>query len=193
MKNNRHGQAAILSNNDYSKIRKYLKSKKYILLIDIAWFTGERIGALIRLKVSDCYDENLKPRETITFQANTRKASPDGSKKTRQLHIHSTLKESLKAYKPAGDSEFLFHNRSGENHITPRWADKILRSALDAAELTAKGISWHSFRRTFITRLHRKGTDLYTIRRITGHKDLKSLERYVEIDVDQIKGAIEAL
>jgi integrase/recombinase XerD len=41
--------------------------------------------------------------------------------------------------------------------------------------------------------LHRNGTDLYTIKKITGHKDFKALERYVEIDSDRVKGAIAAL
>ncbi|MGI2905151.1 hypothetical protein [Tolypothrix sp. VBCCA 56010] len=30
--------------------------------------------------------------------------------------------------------------------------------------------------------MHRNGTDLYTIKKITGHKDFKALERYVEIE-----------
>lgn len=193
MKNNRHGQAAIISDSDYSKIRKQIRSKKYKLLLDLAWFTGERWGALIQLKVSDVYNPDRKVRSHITFKANTRKASPDGKRQTRQLIIHSTLAESLQGYKPEIDSDWLFPNREHNNHINLRSADKILRAAVERAGLDAKGISTHSTRRSFITKLHRNGTDLYTIKKITGHKDFKSLERYVDIDSDQIKGAIEAL
>ncbi|MBW4568574.1 MAG: tyrosine-type recombinase/integrase [Tolypothrix carrinoi HA7290-LM1] len=33
-------------------------------------------------------------------------------------------------------------------------------------------MSSHSTRRTFITELHKRGCDIYTIQQITGHKDL---------------------
>lgn len=193
MKNNRHGQAAIISDSDYSKIRKQIRSKKYKILLDLAWFTGERWGALVKLKVDDVYNCDGTVRSHITFKANTRKASPDGKRQTRQLIVHSTLFEALQGYKPDEDCDWLFPNWSCDGHITPRWADKILRAAVERAGLEAKGISCHSTRRSFITKLHRNGTDLYTIRKITGHKDLKSLEKYVDIDSDRIKGAIEAL
>ena len=99
MKNNRHGQAAIISDNDYSKIRKQIRSKKYKLLLDLAWFTGERWGALVKLKVADIYNSGTV-RNHITFKASTRKASPDGKRQTRQLIVHSTLVEILQGYKP---------------------------------------------------------------------------------------------
>ncbi|MBW4572249.1 MAG: tyrosine-type recombinase/integrase [Tolypothrix carrinoi HA7290-LM1] len=89
--------------------------------------------------------------------------------------------------------ERMFADRTGDKPITLRWADMILRAAVEKAGLSAKGISTHSTRRSFITKLHRNGTDLYTIKKITGHKDFKALERYVEIDSDRVKGAIAAL
>jgi integrase/recombinase XerD len=87
----------------------------------------------------------------------------------------------------------MFADRTGDKPITLRWADMILRAAVEKAGLAAKGISTHSTRRSFITKLHRNGTDLYTIKKITPHKDFKALERYVEIDNDRVKGAIAAL
>ncbi|MBR8832709.1 MAG: tyrosine-type recombinase/integrase [Stigonema ocellatum SAG 48.90 = DSM 106950] len=191
-KNKRSGQACILTDKDYSNLRKHIQSPKYKLLLDIAWFTGERWGALVKLKVEDVYNQ-ATPREYITFRAQTRKASPNGERKTRQVPVHSTLLASLTAYKPDADCQWLFPNRDGSGPMTTRWADKILRSAVERAGMDAMGISTHSTRRSFITKLHRQGTDIYTIKAITGHQDLKALGRYVEIDTDRIKGAIAAL
>ncbi|MCC5626464.1 site-specific integrase [Nostoc sp. CHAB 5715] len=193
MKNNRNGQAAILSNMEYSKIRNQIKSQKYKLLLDLAWYTGERWGALVKLQVEDVYNPDSSPREYINFRARSRKATPDGKRKTRQVPVHPILAESLLSYKIDTDLPWLFPNRAGDKPITSRWADAILRKAVDRAGLVVKGISTHSTRRTFITKLHRNGTDLYTIKQITGHQDFKSLERYVEIDSDRVKGAINAL
>jgi integrase/recombinase XerD len=191
-KNNRSGQSCILTDKDYCSLRKHIQSPKYKLLLDIAWFTGERWGALVKLRVEDVYDAGT-PREYITFRAQTRKASPSGERKTRQVPIHPTLAASLTAYKPDYISPWLFPNRDGTKPITTRWADQILRSAVEKAGMDAMGISTHSTRRSFITKLHRQGTDIYTIKAITGHQDLKALGRYVEIDADRIKGAIAAL
>ena len=193
MKNNRNGQAAILSNTEYSKIRNQIKSQKYKLLLDLAWYTGERWGALVKLQVEDVYNPDLSPREYINFRARSRKATPDGKRKTRQVPVHPILAESLLSYKVETKSPWLFPSRDGDKPISSRWADTILRKAVDRAGLVVKGISTHSTRRTFITKLHRNGTDLYTIKQITGHQDFKSLERYVEIDSDRVKGAINAL
>jgi integrase/recombinase XerD len=189
LKIDRHGQACLLSNEDYSKIRKQIKSKKYKLLLDLAWYTGERWGALVQLRGDDCYNPDGVPRDCINFRSSTRKAAPDGKRTTRQVPVHQVLFESLLAYQV--DSTYMFSDRN--KPITLRWADKILRAAVEKAGLSAKGISTHSTRRSFITKLHRNGTDLYTIKKITGHQDFRALERYVEIDIDRVKGAIANL
>ncbi|MBW4598725.1 MAG: tyrosine-type recombinase/integrase [Calothrix sp. FI2-JRJ7] len=189
-KNNRNGQAAILSDGEYFKIRSQIKNKKYQLLLDLAWFTGERWGALVQLKFEDIYQPDGKPLEIITFRAVTRKASPDGKRKTRQVPTHPTLKEILRQYKTVSSSGYLFPAQNPEAHINLRLADKILRTATERAGLGDKGISTHSTRRSFITKLHSKGVDLYTLQKITGHQDLKALNGYVEIEASRITNAI---
>ncbi len=192
MKNCRFGQAAILSDSEYLKIRREFRSEKYRLLWDLAWYTGERWGALVQLRVDDVYQPNGKPREYITFRANTRKARPDGKRETRQVPIHNALRDSLLQHKPNNEN-WLFPCRDGKSSISLRLADKILRGAVERSGLEHRGISSHSTRRSFITKLHDKGVDLYTIQKITGHSDLKALGRYVEINADRVKGAIASL
>lgn len=189
---NRNGQAAILTDSDYSRIRKHL-NKQYRLVWDIARYTGERWGAILQLRTNDVYDDRGHPREQITFRACTRKAAPDGTQFTRQIPLHSALRESLEAYR-SPEKEWLFPSPlAPDSPISLRAADLALRRAVALAGLVSKGISTHSTRRTFITRLHSAGVDLYTIQRITGHQDLKALGRYVEIDADRVKGAIAVL
>lgn len=195
MKNNRYGQSAILSDSEYFKIRREIRSSKYKLLLDLAWYTGERWGALVQLKFEDVYQASGKPWDTITFRANTRKARPDGKRETRQVPVHRTLLDSLKDYKPDSFSpeNYLFPGQKEGKHIALRLADKILRAAVERAGFEHLGISTHSTRRSFITKLHEKGTDIYVIQKITGHRDLKSLSRYIEMNDDRIAGAIALL
>ncbi|MCF2146458.1 site-specific integrase [Desmonostoc muscorum LEGE 12446] len=201
MKNDREGQAAILTNADYSKIRDKIKSRKYKLLFDLAWYTGERWGAIVKLRVADVYNEDGTAREYINFRARTRKASPKkntgdkpkSQRKNRQVPVHPVLAELLLSYKPEFDCPWLFPCRTFDRPITLRWADDILRSAVEKAGLSAKGISTHSTRRTFITNLADKGINLATIKKITGHTDLKVLSRYIEVSDEDVKRAIAIL
>ncbi len=194
MKVNGWGQAAIVSDADYQKIRKALKSKKYRLLLDIARYTGERWGAIVQLGINDIYDENWMSRSEITFRASTRKAAPGGKRQTRQVPCHPQLLELLDAYRPDEASGWLFPSRVDINsHITLRAADLMFRAAVESASLGHKGYSTHSTRRTFITRLWESGVDLHTIQLLTGHSDTKSLVRYIEADPERIKKALALL
>lgn len=194
MKNNRFGQSAILSTEDYIKLRKHQKNTKHKLILDIGWFTGERWGAIVQLLVNDCYFSDGKVKDKITFRGCTRKATPDGKKATRQLPIHDTLKEYLAAYPLTSVSEWLFpRNNKPSEHIGLRTADYLFRDAVERAGLGERGISTHSTRRTMITRLYNNGTDLMTIKQITGHRDIKSLMRYIEHSDERTIGAIQAL
>ena len=201
MKNDREGQAAILTYAECSKIRTQIRSHKYKSLFDLACYTGERWGALVQLRVADVYNDDGTPREYINFRARTRKAKPDSKRKAqdpakrknRQVPVHPVLKEVLLGYKAEPASLWLFPAREGDKPITLRWADAILRTAVDRAGLSAKGISTHSTRRSFITNLANKGINLAMIKKITGHSDLKVLSAYIEVTEDDMKNAIATL
>ncbi len=195
-KNNRHGQAEVLSASDCDRIRRSIISKHHLLLWDIARYTGERWGAICQLKVSDVYQDAIAsvPNSEITFRKSTRKASPSGKQETRQCPIHPELARLLQAYKPNRQG-FLFSVGFGAvNPISFSACDKWLRAAVIRAGLGHRGISTHSTRRSFITVLYYdRGVDLKTLQAITGHSDLKSLQRYIEVSDDRKAAAIALL
>lgn len=195
-KNNRHGQAEILSASDCDRIRRSIISKHHLLLWDIARYTGERWGAICQLKVSDVFADAIAsvPHPEITFRKSTRKASPSGKQETRQCPVHPELSRLLRAYKP-NKSGFLFSSGMGAvNPISFSACDKWLRAAVVRAGLGHRGISTHSTRRSFITILYYdRGVDIKTLQAITGHSDLKSLQRYIEVSDDRKVAAIALL
>jgi hypothetical protein len=119
-KNNRHGQAEILSASDCDRIRRSIISKHHLLFWDIARYTGERWGAICQLKVSDVYQDAIasEPHDEITFRKATRKASPSGKQETRQCPVHPELSRLLKAYKPENSGYLFPSNGFGSPHIT---------------------------------------------------------------------------
>jgi integrase/recombinase XerD len=87
----------------------------------------------------------------------------------------------------------MFPNREGSKNVTWRNVYNILMKAVENAGLVAKGISTHSTRRSFITHLHNNGVATVTIKQITGHQDFKALAGYIDINFDEIRGAISTL
>ncbi len=191
-KNNRSGQAKILTDLELSRIKKQLRTERDRLLFEILRYTGERIGAVIQLRQSDCYGRNGEPRDQITFRAATRKADARGRRATRQVPAHPLLMDALAVY-TLPDSDWLFPSKTTDSHVSRARMDLILRQACDRAGLGGSGISTHSFRRTLITRLDEKGVSVRTIQAVTGHKSLMSVQRYIEVSDERVKGAISLL
>ncbi|MBD2202748.1 site-specific integrase [Calothrix sp. FACHB-1219] len=191
-KNNRRGKAAVISDSDFVKIRKQVRTDKYKLLLDLAWYTGERWGALIQLKVSDVYDEKGHPKQTLVFPGIIRKHRPDGTADTVEIPVHENLRESLANFEP-DNSVWLFPSRCGTKPITWRNAYDILKRASDRAGMGTKGISTHTTRRSLVNKLRKNGLDKSVIRKITGHRDNKGLDPYIDIDIDEVRGAIATL
>ncbi|MEH2038452.1 site-specific integrase [Nostoc sp.] len=190
---NRKGKAAVITNVEYSKIRQQIRTNKYKLLLDIGWFTGERWGALVQLKIADVYSEPGIASLDIIFPAIIRKHRPDGTADTTEIPVHEILKESLERYEPKTNSEWLFPSRCGTKPICWKNAYNILMAAVERAGYEAKGISTHSMRRSFVNRLRKSGITKEIIRTFTGHLDNKGLDPYFEIEMDERRGAIATL
>lgn len=191
-KNNGFGQAEILSDSELDRIFRNLNSRDHKLFFIIARFTGERLGAIARLKVSDVY-ANGEALHEITFPANIRKASPDGSRSTRQVYVVPRLADGLAAYRPKDDRHWLFpSNMKDGSPITWSAADKWLRAAVERTGLENRGISGHSLRRSFITKLYESGMDIHCIQEVTGHKSLAVLQKYIGKNPARVKGGLFA-
>jgi integrase/recombinase XerD len=195
-KNNRFGQAQVLTQKELDKIRKELKTDHHRMFWDIARFTGERWGAICQLTIADIWAAGGGVRQEITFRKHTRKATAKGKQFTRQCPMHEALKELLTGKMPIGKfpTDWLFPSpRSGDRPISFSSCDKWLRSAVASAGLYHRGISTHTTRRTFITRLYNNGVDIKTLMAITGHADIKSLQRYIDVDQNRVFAAIATL
>jgi integrase/recombinase XerD len=198
MKNNRNGKAEILKDHELDRIYRQLKSESHKLIFNIARYTGERMGAICKLKVCDvyvCYSGTKEPLKEITFRAATRKASPSGERKTRQAFICDRLSEYLSSYKGNLGSIYLFPSKIKDGQpVCLSSVDKFLRVAVETAGYSHRGISTHSFRRTFITKLYEDGAiDLLAISKMIGHASMATTQRYVGINQQKANNAMNRL
>ncbi|AFY62786.1 site-specific integrase [Synechococcus sp. PCC 6312] len=186
MKQDRHGQAKVLSATEIEALFLALESARDKALFGVCLYTGCRISESCSLLTEDVYHRPGALLPTLTI----RKASTKGKVATRQIPIHPQLQAYLLNYVPG--PVYLFPGRHRHHgSLNPCSADAILREAIQRAGLV--GVSTHSFRRTALTRLSESGVPLRVIQEISGHRSLAVLQRYLEVGPGQVETAISAL
>ncbi|MEL6494100.1 MAG: tyrosine-type recombinase/integrase [Cyanobacteria bacterium J06623_7] len=174
---NRQGQAAIWTKPVIDTMRANLNTSQQRLIFEISLWTGERMGAITQLKVSDCYNERGKARQVITFGSGTRKASKHGKAATRQIAIHPVLKTALVNYTPPADGYLFPSELAKSGHISTRAVDLYWRRILHSHGYY--GFSTHSSRRWVINRMFQQGTRLKVIAKALAIT-VSTVERYLD-------------
>lgn len=181
MKVNGNGQGKILTTDELRLLfAEGFVSPRDRALFGICLFTGCRVSEALALQTTD-----IKGK-TLTF----RKSTTKGKLKTRIVDIQPGLAELLAEHQPKTGA--LFPGIRGlTEHLTRFAADKILRDACKRVGL--EGVSTHSFRRTALTMMSSAGIPLRVIQEISGHSDLGTLQRYLEVTAEQRRKAVAVI
>ena len=169
-----HGQAKILSDEELGRLyEEGFQTWRDRALFGICMFTGCRISEALQLKAE------MVTQKFITFTRATRK----GKTGTQQVEIVPALRSMLNDWQRSGEmptSGYLFKSRpdSKQPFLSRMQAHEILKLACD--RIGIEGVSTHSFRRTYITKLRAKGYSPAQIQRRTGHKRRENLMHYFD-------------
>lgn len=150
-------------------------------LFGICLFTGCRVSEALALQTTDIKGG------TLTF----RKSTTKGKLKTRVVDIQPALAALLAEYAPPKPGALFPGMRGRTPTLTRFMADKILRSSCNRVGLD--GVSTHSFRRTALTMMSSAGIPLRVIQEVSGHSDLGTLQRYLEVSPEQKQKAVSAI
>ena len=151
-----------------------------LLLLEMLYATGVRVGELIHIKVSDIdlHDKTI----LILGKGN----------KERIVTYGEYCEEILKIYLKDGriilnkdNSDFLFLNQNGGN-LTERGVRYILTKLIQKTSLHKK-ISPHMIRHSFATHLLNEGCDLLTVQKLLGHESIKATQIYTHVTTDRLK------
>ena len=191
MKIKGNGQAKILNPAEikalFTELQKVPRDECFFAIM---FFTGCRVSEARQLETGDINLVNnpaTRNLGTITF----RKGNTKGKLKTRCVPIHPALIRHLEAYQPKRGKGLMFPGRISSEPICRNTPDRILRGA--CKDLGIIGVSTHSFRRSALTTMHRAGVPLRVIQEISGISSLEVLQRYLEIDDEQVIEAIHVL
>lgn len=181
MKVNGNGQGKVLSQEELRLLfTSGFRCPRDKALFGICLFTGCRVSEALALQTTDIKGGML------TF----RKSTTKGKLKTRVVDIQPGLVVILSDYQPR-KTGFLFPGGRPGQPLTRFMADKLLKEACDRVGLV--GISTHSFRRTALTQMSSAGIPLRHIQEISGHNDLGTLQRYLEVSPDQRRKAVSVI
>src|SRR6516164_11385556 len=84
----------------------------------------------------------------------------------------------------ATSSDFLFHGRQRDHHLTTRQYERLLSEWLSLIGLDPSAFGTHSVRRTKATLIYRKTGNLRAVQLLLGHTKIESTVRYLGIEVD---------
>ena len=178
MKVQGHGKAKILPAPELQRLfgENGLMTPRDRALFGILFYCGCRISEALSLTTSDIDDGVVTLKKSIT----------KGKIATRSVPIHPQLQKLLDEYKTKPGN--LFPGRHGRGKMTRAAADKILKEV--CGRLGIKGVSTHSFRRTNLTMMSSSGIPLRVIQEVSGHQSLSRLQRYLEVQPEQVRQAI---
>ena len=187
---NRKGKAAVWTKSTIKLLRSRLKLPHQRLIFEISLYTGERMGAIVQLKVSDVYDSDGRVRKAITFGGSTRKGSKHGTAQTRQIFIHDVLRNHLNSYSSPRNGYLFKSDVSTSGHLTARSVDDMWRRILNEHGYT--GFSTHSSRRWVINRMRQAGVEIVTIAEAMAI-NVATVRKYLDEDPVAVQKAIAIL
>ena len=151
-----------------------------LLLLELLYATGVRVGELVKIKVSDI---DLGRRNILILGKGN---------KERYVTYGDYCQEALLLYLNDGynrlnlnKSEYLFLNKNG-GILTERGVRYILDQIIKKTSINKK-ISPHMIRHSFATHLLNEGCDLITVQKLLGHESIKATQVYTHVTTDRLK------
>jgi len=174
----------VLTTEEFQKLYSTIRNTKHKIAVALMYSTGMRVGEVVSLKIKDIDSLNNK----IIIR------KPKGKVDRVVLldeKIFLLIKEYLSEYNP---KEYFLNGEKGGQYSS-RSIQMIVKSACKKANIE-KNISTHSMRHSCFTQLIKNGTDLRTVQRLAGHKNINTTAGYIRItdqDVLDIKSPIKSI
>lgn len=152
-------------------------------IFTFAFYTGMRLGEILNMKW-DWIDQKQKViilKNSTTFQTK--------SKKERIIPIHHNVITILSPLNK--NNEYVF-NRTPEMKLNENYVSKQFKKAVRSAKLN-DDIHFHSLRHSFASNLVQRGVNLYVVKELLGHEDIKTTQVYSHLTQDSLSIAVNCL
>lgn len=166
----------ILTGKEIKRLFDLTENIKHLTIMKVTYSAGLRRSEIQSLRVEDIDSKRMEIR---VRQGKGKKDRKTILAKDALLE----LRKYYKAYKPEG---ILFFGRSKQEQISDTALAWLLAKAAQRAGITRK-ISTHTLRHSFASHQLSMGTDIFTIKKLLGHEDIRTTMLYLHINSDNTK------
>lgn len=186
-------QAKTLTEQDVERVLAYIAKNKHPVRNRAMFLTmlntGVRISELVSISYFDAVDDEGNIRDEIMLKAENTK-----TKEARTIFVntrlHKELTDYIAVYKPKSKTSKLFYSQKGDGFTANTGAQLFHYLYRRVGLVTA---SSHSARRTFITNLSERCVGIRVIMSLSGHRQLSSVQAYLDCNADQQRKAVNLL
>lgn len=189
-------QARTLTNSELERVllvvREMPHAARNRIALLLSFYAGLRVKEVASLRIKDVYDADESVKTYIMLSPEQTKG-----KKGRKIVVSKKLKKELVKYLGSlkkdtfdVDSPLIQSQKSNES-FTANSLCQLFGRIYKKAGIT--GATSHSGRRTFITQLASKGISVRVIMSLAGHQNLGTTQRYIDVNDELLKSAVEAI
>jgi len=184
-------ESSYLSEEEYKRLLKAVKdnASRYYIERDMAIVTmligtGIRLAELVELNVGDIDFDNC----TIKFirKGNHEKTIPVNAMVMTAVRRYLKTRESIEPSAP------LFLSNRVRRIDTASVQYLVKKYCMDA-HIEKKGLSPHMLRHSFAVALLKQGENVFTVQQLLSHRNIRTTEKYLHINNDDLKTAVNKI
>ncbi len=186
-------QAKTLTTRELEHVLDYVSQRKYPernrALIAMSFYAGLRVAEIASLKMGDVLNADGTIKSEIRLSAAQTKG-----KHPRTVFVSQRLRAELECYiatRHIRDADVPFFHTGNRLGFTPNglcvWFYQLYKN------VGISGGSSHSGRKFFITTLANKGIGVRILASLAGHKNISVTQRYIDVNDEQKRNAVELI
>ena len=197
-------QAKVLSEKEIKKVVKLIESKRHSsrnrCMFLATHMSGARIGEIASLRICDVLASDGTIKTEVYLSAEQTKGS-----KGRTLYLSEKLRNEIELFLKTrfklrdllavtltDTTRALFTNQKNPNRgFSASTACQMFHYWYKEAKI--EGASSHSGRRSFITNLANKGVHVRILQELAGHSSISVTQKYIDVNYDKLRIAVEML
>ena len=185
-------QAKVLDEKELKKVIQHIDafdrhSERNRAIILLTYYCGMRVSEVASLKTSQVVNAVGSINDIIYLSSSQTKDS-----QSRRIFVSTKAKLALKRYlshkKSILSQEFLFQTQKSGSFNTNALT-QLVRRLYQCAGFV--GATSHSGRRSFITKLATSGVSVRVIAAAVGHSSIATTQRYIDINDNLVRNAVE--
>lgn len=187
-------QAKVISPKEKKRLLAVVDAGKHSarnrVAIMLSYYAGLRVGEIAALKIADVFDTDFNVRDQIQLKAAYTKGN-----KARIVFVSDKLKKEIVRFQvsfkttPPGNRPFLLTQKN--TAFSPNTLCQLFGKLYSDAGID--GATSHSGRRSFITKLAHSGISPKVIMKLSGHLNLATTQRYIDVNDEMMREAVEVI